>query len=44
MGLRVDFNQGLGFNPRTYIRYDCILPFVKLLSFGFNPRTYIRYD
>ena len=37
-------NGDIGFNPRTYIRYDH-LPF-PLLSYltCFNPRTYIRYD
>ena len=33
-----------GFNPRTYIRYDLVLPTTVHAWSGFNPRTYIRYD
>ena len=32
------------FNPRTYIRYDCVPESDYCVPPGFNPRTYIRYD
>ena len=32
------------FNPRTYIRYDCMPCPEMPYSGSFNPRTYIRYD
>ena len=34
----------MGFNPRTYIRYDEIAGEHENIAAGFNPRTYIRYD
>ena len=34
----------LGFNPRTYIRYDFLAPIPEKAPPSFNPRTYIRYD
>ena len=34
----------VGFNPRTYIRYDLVTDMIKLGVKRFNPRTYIRYD
>ena len=34
----------IGFNPRTYIRYDPTDLTKAFLFDGFNPRTYIRYD
>ena len=33
-----------GFNPRTYIRYDCLRLENSRRINSFNPRTYIRYD
>ena len=34
----------IGFNPRTYIRYDAPCAGLLLSLSSFNPRTYIRYD
>ena len=34
----------IGFNPRTYIRYDSCWSLNTAASRCFNPRTYIRYD
>ena len=40
-----DDKVDIGFNPRTYIRYDqSAIPGFSVLYIGFNPRTYIRYD
>ena len=37
-------SQDVGFNPRTYIRYDRAQEFFRNTAGSFNPRTYIRYD
>ena len=34
----------MGFNPRTYIRYDILWYKNQIKTKSFNPRTYIRYD
>ena len=42
--MKVTEFQEMGFNPRTYIRYDANATVCNYLSISFNPRTYIRYD